>query len=128
MPGNDLDEIFPRHDDLVIQARISPRDIDQVYPTQKSLVTLSAFNQRTTPQLHGEVTDISANSLMDEVTGEYYYQVTIYIPTEEIDRLNGLKLVPGMPADVFIKTGSRTVGSYLLRPFTDTMRRAFREE
>ena len=128
MPGEDLVQIIPRHDNLVIEAKISPRDIDQVYPTQQSLVTLSAFNQRTTPQLHGEVTDISANTLLDEITGLNYYQVTIQIPPEEIARLNGLKLVPGMPADVFIKTGSRTVGSYLLRPFTDTMRRAFRED
>ncbi len=128
MPGEELVQIIPRYDELVVEAKISPLDIDQVYRSQDSVVTLSAFNQRTTPQLHGAVTDISANSLMDEITGQNYYQVTIEIPKDEIERLNGLKLIPGMPADVFIKTESRTVSSYLLRPFTDTMRRAFREE
>ena len=126
--GEVLMQIIPQNDQLVVDAMVSTRDIDQVYPTQEAAITLSAFNQRTTPQLAGKVIDISANSLTDEATGLPYFQALIEIPSEEIARLDGLKLVPGMPADVFIKTNSRTVSSYLMQPFTDTMQRAFREE
>ena len=128
MPGDVLMQIIPQNDQLMIDAVVSTRDIDQIYPTQEATITLSAFNQRTTPQLSGTVIDISADSLTDKATGLPYYQALVEIPSEEIARLNGLKLVPGMPADVFIKTNSRTVSSYLLQPFTDTMKKAFREE
>ena len=128
MPGEQIMQIIPRDDNLVIDARVAPRDIDQVFKTQSATVNLSAFNQRSTPQLNGHVIEISADILEDKYTGLFYYTTRIEIPASEINRLVDLKLIPGMPAEIFMKTGKRTVSSYLLRPVTDTMKQAFREE
>lgn len=89
---------------------------------------LSAFNQRTTPELNGHVSAISANTLVDPVTALPFYTVKITIPKGEMDRLNGLTLVPGMPAEAFMQTDKRSAMNYLLKPATDQLNRAFREE
>ena len=128
MPGDAIMQIIPRDDNLVIDARVAPRDIDQVFKTQSATVNLSAFNQRETPQLNGHVIDISADVLEDKYTGLFYYTTRVEIPGPEIKRLVDLKLIPGMPAEVFMKTNKRTVSSYLLKPVTDTMKQAFRED
>lgn len=127
-PANPIMDIIPDTARLIVESRVEPSYVDQLYLGQSTTVRLSAFNQRTTPELNGEVSSISANTTIDEITGAPYYTVKIEIPPEELSRLNGLVLVPGMPAEAFMQTDERTVVNYLLKPATDQLTRAFREE
>jgi HlyD family secretion protein len=126
--GDQIMEIVPDSDDLQIEARLQPNDIDQVRSGQKAFVRFSAFNQRVTPQLTGAVSYVSADISHDHQTNAPYFTVRIALSDAERRRLAGLQLVPGMPAEVFMQTGSRTMMSYLLKPITDQMRRAFVEQ
>jgi HlyD family secretion protein len=121
-------EVVPDSDDLQIEARMQPNDIDQVRTGQKAFVRFSAFNQRVTPELAGMVSYVSADTSRDHQTNAPYFTVRVALPDDERRRLAGLQLVPGMPAEVFMQTGSRTMMSYLLKPITDQMRRAFVEQ
>ena len=107
---------------------MEPAAIDQIFIGQDTTVRLSAFNQRTTPELNGNVSAISANTLIDPVTGLPFYTVKVTIPQTELERLGGLTLVPGMPAEAFMQTDERSAINYLLKPATDQLNRAFREE
>jgi HlyD family secretion protein len=127
-PGETIMEIVPEGDTLVIGARVAPQDIDKVAARAPALVRLSAFNQRTTPELFGEVQRVSADLIADAAGGAGSYQAIIEISPREVERLQGLALVPGMPAEVFIRTGGRTPLGYLLKPLTDTFTRALRED
>jgi HlyD family secretion protein len=120
-------EIVPDSDDLQIEARLQPNEIDQVGRGQQAFVRFSAFNQRVTPQLTGIVTYVSADTSRDQQTNVPYFTVRVALSEDEIRRLAGLQLVPGMPAEVFMQTGSRTMMNYLLKPIADQMRRAFVE-
>ena len=120
-------EIVPDSDDLLIEARLQPNDIDQVRIGQQSFVRFSAFNQRTTPQLAGLVSYVSADITRDQQSNASYFTVRVTLPEEERRRLAGLQLVSGMPAEVFMQTGSRTMMSYLFKPITDQLNRAFVE-
>jgi HlyD family secretion protein len=125
--GDAIMEVVPDSDDLQIEARLQPNDIDQVRSGQKAFVRFSAFNQRVTPQLIGIVSYISADTSHDQQTQAPYFTVRVTLPEDERRRLAGLQLVSGMPAEVFMQTGSRTMMSYLLKPITDQLRRAFVE-
>ena len=125
--GDTIMEIVPDTDDLQIEARLQPNDIDQVRTGQKAFVRFSAFNQRLTPQLIGAVSYVSADTSHDQQTNAPYFTVRIALSEDELRRLGGLQLVPGMPAEVFMQTGSRTMMSYLLKPITDQLHRAFIE-
>ena len=127
-PGQELLHIVPSDAKLIIEARVNPADIDQVALNQPVSITLSSFNQRSTPQLNGKVTNVSADLLASERQDAHYYAVQITFDEGELARLDGRDLVPGMPSDVFIQTDERTVIDYLLRPLTDQFRRALREE
>ena len=120
--------IMPEGDDLSIEVKVAPEDIDQLEPGLDTVLRLSAFNQRTTPELKGKVSLIAANLVTDERTGAAHYPVRITLPEEERLRLGTLKLMPGMPVESFIQTGYRTVFSYLTKPLSDNITRAFREE
>jgi HlyD family secretion protein len=126
--GDAIMEVVPDSDDLQIEARLQPNDIDQVRTGQKAFVRFSAFNQRVTPQLAGMVSYVSADTSHDQQTNAPYFTVRVALSEEERRRLAGLQLVPGMPAEVFMQTGSRTMMSYLLKPITDQIRRAFVEQ
>ena len=126
-PGEVIMEIVPDADDLEIQTKLPPKDIDQVRVGQETLVRLSAFNQHTTPQLHGVVSYVSADLNHDKQTDAAYYTVKVTLPGNELHRLGGLQLISGMPAEVFLQTGSRTMMSYLLKPITDQLQRTFSE-
>jgi membrane fusion protein, type I secretion system len=126
--GDQIMEVVPDSDDLQIEARLQPNDIDQVRTGQKAFVRFSAFNQRVTPQLTGAVTYVSADISHDPQTNAPYFTVRVALSEEERRRMAGLQLVPGMPAEVFMQTGSRTMMNYLLKPLTDQMRRAFVEQ
>jgi HlyD family type I secretion membrane fusion protein len=126
--GETVLEIVPEDDTLVIGARIAPHDVDKVAPLASATVRLSAFNQRTTPELSGTVQRVSADLIADPASGQGYYQAIVEIPATETGRLQGLELMPGMPAEVFIRTGARTPLGYMLKPLTDSFARAFRED
>ena len=87
----------------------------------------SAFNQRTTPEINGAISRISADVSADQRSGQSFYTIRIAIPAEEIARLGNVKLVPGMPVEAFMKTDDRTVMSYFVKPLEDQVLRAFRE-
>jgi HlyD family secretion protein len=125
--GDTIMEIVPDIDDLQVEARLQPQDIDHVHTGQKAFVRFSAFNQRTTPQLTGEVSYVSADTSHDQQTNASYFTVRVTLPDDERRRLAGQQLVPGMPAEVFMQTGSRTMMSYMFKPIVDQMRRAFVE-
>jgi HlyD family secretion protein len=126
--GEAIMEIVPDTDDLLVEAKLQPQDIDHVRPGQKAFVRFSAFNQRVTPQLTGTVSMVSADTSHDQQSNTQYFTVRIVLPDDERRRLGGLQLVPGMPAEVFMQTGSRTMMNYLLKPITEQMNRAFIEQ
>jgi HlyD family secretion protein len=125
--GETLMLIVPDNDALSIQAKVSTHDIDDLRPDQPTLVRFSAFNVGTTPELNGSIKWISADQSEDERTGEYYYKIRVSVSDEEIARLRGVKVIPGMPAEVFVQTKSRTMLSYLVKPLVDQASRMFRE-
>ncbi|RDJ02323.1 secretion protein HlyD, partial [Rhizobium grahamii] len=86
----------------------------------------TAFNQRTTPELHGKVDVVAAATTLDRATGQPYYLASLSLADQNLLKDN--KLIPGMPVEVFVQTAERTALSYLLKPFTDQMMKAFREE
>lgn len=127
-PADVIMLIVPGNEKLSLEAQIPPQDIDQIQLGQKVTLRMSAFNQRTTPELNGQISRIAADLTQNQQTGISYYLVRISLPAEQLSRLGKLTLVPGMPAEAFIKTGERTVLSYLIKPLGDNITRAFREE
>jgi epimerase transport system membrane fusion protein len=127
-PGDRLMDIVPEDELLVVDARVSPQSIDKVYPGLSASVRFTALNTRITPTVDGRVKTVSADRLVDQQTGMPYYLARIEIPEDQIARLEGQPLVPGMPADVMIVTGERTVLQYLLRPLSDALARSMRED
>lgn len=127
-PGETIMQIVPDADVLVVEAKLAPTDVDQVQVGQEASVALQAFDAKSTPQLKGTVSFISAEASEDQRTGLPYYSVRVSLSEDELERLpDSLELLPGMPADVFIATGAQTVVAYLMRPLTDQIRRAWRE-
>lgn len=127
-PGDVVMSIVPRGDALVIEAKVMPQDIDQVVVGQDAVIRLPAFNQRTTPELNGNVVSVSADLLSDRASGLTWYSARIRLSDQELARLGRSRLQPGMPAEVHIRTQSRTAMSYFSKPLTDQFARAFREE
>jgi membrane fusion protein, type I secretion system len=126
-PGDPIMLIVPEADALSVEAKIWPQDIDQLHVGQSAGLRFSAFNQRTTPEINGVITRISADVSREDKTGQSYYTIRIGIRPEEIARLGNMKLVPGMPVEAFMKTYDRTVISYFTKPLHDQILRAFRE-
>jgi HlyD family secretion protein len=126
--GDTVMLIVPQADDLQVEAKVNPQDIDKLQVGQKTLLRLSAFNQRTTPELNGVVTRVSPDVTTDQRTGQSYYTIRVSMPPEEVARLGDVKLIPGMPAEAFVQTGERTLLSYLIKPLSDQLMRAFREK
>jgi HlyD family secretion protein len=105
-----------------------PQDIDQVRLGQTAVLRLSAFNQRTTPELEGRVSRISADITTDQRTGMTFYTIRIALDPAELAKLGTLRLSPGMPVEAFVRTADRTALSYFTKPLMDNVNRAFREE
>ena len=129
--GEVIMQIVPRADDLVVEAKVAPNDIDQVATGAKAVVRIMAGNQRTTPEITGVVTRVSADLAREQANNaqpaQAYYTVRIALRPEEVARLKDLRLVPGMPAEAFIQTYARTPLEYLLKPLHDQIARTFRE-
>ncbi len=127
-PGQELLQVVPVGDRLVIEAQVNPIDIDDVAVGQQATLRLTAFKLRSTPIIVGTLVNVSADRLLDEHTGTPYYLARIEVPKEALETLGELTLQPGMPVEALIKTGARTALGYMLSPLTDNMARAFREK
>lgn len=119
--------VIPQDLPLIVNARVEAIHIDQVHVGQTATLRFSAFNQRLTPEVTGTVASISADVLQDEVTGVAYYRVDLVPLAEELPKLTGQDLLPGMPVEAYLRTNDRTPLSYLTKPLTDYFGRAFRE-
>lgn len=126
-PAEDLVTIVPQGADLVIEFRVAINDIDQVYVGQSATLRFVAFNQRTTPEVGGEILRVSAASQQDSQTGERFYLAQAGVDQSNVD-FDPSQLVPGMPVEVFVETEQQTAIAYFMKPFTDQIARAFREE
>jgi membrane fusion protein, type I secretion system len=126
--GETIMEVVPDSDELQVEAHVPPKDIDHVHMGQEAFVRFSAFNQRTTPQLTGQVSFVSPDTTTDQHTNTTFYTMRIVLSEDERHRLGNVQLMPGMQAEVFVQTGKRTMMSYLMKPITDQLRRAFVEE
>lgn len=127
-PGETIMQIVPVNDTLVVEARIQPADIDQLHVGQKAALRFTAFNQRTTPEIVGEIKTVAADLVTNPQTSESWYTARIHIPSDEMRRLGNLPLLAGMPVEAFIQTGERTALSYLVKPLADQIARAMRED
>ena len=114
---------------MIYFARVAPTDIDSVAPGQPAQVHLTAYRQRTLPRIDGRLRHVSADRLVDEATGQPYFLARVEVDRESLAAIAPeIDLVPGMPAEVLILTGERTVLAYLMEPFFDTVRRSLREQ
>lgn len=126
-PAEVLVTIVPEDAKLKVQVRLAPASIDQVTVGQTARLRFSAFNQRTTPELKGEVIHVSPATSRDTASGETYYLGDIRVAPDELAKLGGETLLPGMPVAVYVTTEERTAISYLVKPLSDQFNRAFRE-
>jgi HlyD family secretion protein len=127
-PGDPMMIIVPDAENLAVEARVNPQDIDKVQVTQPAVLRFSAFDTRTTPEIFGKVTRVSADTTLDQRTGQSYYTIRIALERDQMERLGNVRLVPGMPVDAFVQTGERTVIAYLMKPLSDQIVKAFREK
>ena len=119
--------IVPDADQLAVEVKIQPQDIDNVRLHQKAVLRFAAFNQRVTPEVDGIVSRVSADVTQDGKTGMTYYTARIRLPEDQKDRLGKVQLVPGMPVEAYMQLGDRSVLSYLTKPLTDQIAKAWRE-
>ncbi len=125
--GEILMLIVPEGDELIVEARIPAVQVDQLSLDQQARVRFPSFNQRTTPELNGRLLHLSADLMIDDRSDVDYYLARLAISEDEMARLQGKTLVPGMPVEVFIETENRTVASYLVKPISDQIAHALRE-
>ncbi|MHA1128788.1 MAG: HlyD family type I secretion periplasmic adaptor subunit [Alphaproteobacteria bacterium] len=126
-PAEAIMYIVPQDSPLVIATRIPAIHIDQVHIGQEANLRFSAFDMRTTPEIKGTVTKISPDVFVDEATGATFYTAEILPYPEELAKLDGLEVLPGMPVEAFLKTDERTPWQYLIKPLADYFNKAFRE-
>ena len=120
--------LVPQDRPLIIEARVDPIHIDQIRLGQEVLLRFSALDQRSTPELVGQVTQVSADAFQDDNTGLSYYMAEVTLSEGEIDRLpEGVTLIPGMPVESFLRTEDRTPLAYFVKPLADYFAKAFRE-
>jgi HlyD family secretion protein len=125
--GEPIMLIVPDGDDLQVEAKVAPQFIEQVRVGQSVMLRFSALDVHSTPEIDGIVTRISADTTIDKRTGDSYYTIRISLPAQQLEKLHGVKLLPGMPVETFVQSGERTVISYLMKPLRDQYMRAFRE-
>ena len=126
--GEPLMDLVPRQDRLIVLAHVKPEDIDLVRPGLEARVRLLAYKHRRVPPVEGVLTYVSADRFVDKETQRAYYTARVRIDEASLRELPEVEIMPGMPAEVLIKTGQFTVAQYMLRPFFDSFNRAFRED
>jgi HlyD family secretion protein len=128
-PGEVLMQIIPQASRFAIEARVPPTDVDKLSAGQPVAIRLMGFDIRTVPELAGSIETISPDLVRDQASGAAFYTVKIALPPAELGKLPaGQKLVPGMPAEAFIRTADRTVLAYLVAPLAEQLSRAMRED
>ncbi len=126
-PAEPMMYLVPQDTPLVVAARVDAIHVDQLHVGQPVLLRFPAFNQRETPEIDGQVMNVSADTFTDENTGQTFYRAEVVPQDGQVDRLKGQELLPGMPVETLIKTDERTPMSYLVKPLADYFNRAFRE-
>ncbi|MGD0191330.1 MAG: HlyD family type I secretion periplasmic adaptor subunit [Rhizomicrobium sp.] len=126
-PGDTVMEIVPVHDQLEVEAHLRPEDADDVYVGMGAKVNLSAYKQRRLPMITGTVTNVSADRITDPRTGQSYFVATVSVDRTALKDFPDARLIPGMPVEVALDTGSRTALEYLFEPIRDVMRKGMRE-
>ena len=126
-PGSPIAEVVPESDELIVEASISPVDIDRVAEGQEARIRFSTFGSRA-PTVFGNLLSLSADSILDENTGAAYYLARVEVHPDSLEELGDMALLPGMPAEVYINTGSRTFLQYLFKPLSNAMARSFNED
>jgi HlyD family secretion protein len=119
--------VVPKDTPLIVRTRIDPIHIDQVHVGQEAVLRFSAFDQRTTPEVTGHVTGVSADAYHDERLGMSYYEADVALDDGMLEKLDHVTLMPGMPAETFIRTNDRSALSYFVKPLSDYFTRAFRD-
>lgn len=127
-PATPLLDIVPSISDLVIEAQVAPVDIDRIAIGKRADIRFGAFNSATTPVIEGQVSSVSADRMTNEKTGTAYYLVRVRVTQEGAQTLGERKLLPGMPADVLIITGQRTLLQYLMQPARNALSQSMIEE
>jgi HlyD family type I secretion membrane fusion protein len=127
--GGEMMNIVPQNEELIIEAKIKPTDIDNIAVGMKTKIQLTAYAGKKVPKLNGKIINISADIMTIEQTKESYFIARVSINKKDIEKLKTkVTLYPGMPAQVFIVTGARSLVSYLFTPISDSTYKAFREE
>lgn len=127
-PGEPVLDIVPSEDDLIIDARVSPKDIDAVHEKQPGYVMFPSYPQRSMMRVPAKVRQVSADTMQDQRTGEHYYTTKVEIDRATLKQLDpNIELTPGLPAEAYLSTGERTLLQYLLQPFMMVVERAMRE-
>ena len=128
-PAGEIMTIVPQNDDLIIEAKIKPQDIDEVHNGLKTKIILTAYKGKKVPKLNGKVLNVSPDIVISEDGKESYFLARVQVDESDITKLKSkIELYPGMPAQVFIITGARSLMSYLITPISDSAYKAFREE
>ncbi len=126
-PAEPMMYIVPQDRPLMVEARLPVSHVDEVHPGQEVHLIFSALPSRTTPDIFGRVTLVSADALADDRSGAKYYRIGISIDAPDLQRRVGVEIMPGMPVEAYIRTADRTPLSYLVKPFADYFRMAFKE-
>lgn len=126
--GETIMTVVPDKDSLIVETHVAPQEIDQVKLGGPAMLRFTNFNQRTTPEIDGDVSRIGADVSRDDKSTPAYFLVRIAIPQDQSAKLGTTRLLPGMPVEVFIPTSERTLLSYLMKPLADQVHRAFREK
>lgn len=127
-PGDVVMGIVPMEESRTIEVRVMPTDIDQVVPRQEVILRFPAFNQSTTPEITGTIARVAADVSHEAESGATYYTARVNVPDAELAKLGNLKLIAGMPVEAYIQTGARSALSFLTKPVTDQIARAFKEQ
>jgi HlyD family secretion protein len=130
--GETIMSIVPHGDDLIVEAKVMPNQIDQIAEGAPTMVKINAGNQRTMPELNGRLIHVAADLTREPQSSasgptQPYYVARVSLPSAEIERLGEFRLLPGMPAEIFIQTSARTALQYLLKPLSEQIARTFRE-
>jgi HlyD family type I secretion membrane fusion protein len=126
-PGETVMEIVPKNDKLEVEARVRPQDADDVYVGQTAKVSLGAYKQRRLPMITGVVTNVSADRLVDEKSGQTYFTANVSVDRAVLKQYPDVRVMPGMPVEVAIETGTQTALDYFIDPIRAVLRKGMRE-
>ncbi len=126
--GDHVLDVVPVESPLVVEGQVKPEEIEGLQPGLRAEVQLTAYKQRIVPKIHGTVSKVSADRLTDPHNGTSYYQIQVALDADELAALPGVRLTPGMPAQILVPTKERTALDYLLAPLTAGFNHALREK